>query len=798
MIKNKQIKQRNKLNSLILLVFSFILVFTLSCEEEEKELLRIEIGNYEDIKEVTLGKYEVEDIKVRLVYIDATMKLIPLERKMISKEDLPKLTSIGTHSIKVTYNEKYVVFDLPILENIDSLKKANIVLDKSEFTYTGFNIEPKVKIIYNEKELINKIDYTLEYFNNRNAGTGVVKATGIGKYCDEIIAIYTINKAKLVVKANDLEIMTSENPNFSVSYQGFLGLDTENSLSGKLNFECQYKDDEAGRYEIIPSGLNSLNYDITYEKGILKTNIITLTDDNVLVEQGPFTYTGKEIKPNITVIEDGIILDSNDYNLEYTNNINSGIGRIKVTCKNHYIGIIEKTFTIVKKNLTVQAESYEINYLDKLPSFEVIYDGFVTGENEEKLTGELSFNCEQNGNVGSYEITPIGLESNNYIIDYISGKLIIKPLKITDITIAESYFIYSGEEITPKVDTYVTIDGENKYLTLDEFILSYKNNINAGLASVTCQGVNNYEGSITKYYQINQKELTIKVDDQKVIYNSKPNKYTSSITGFVPGDDETKLNGDFVYMTNYSNKVGIYDIVVSGMNSNNYLIKYEKGTIEVKPYQISDNEFTLLNTNYEYKNEAIMPTIIPNVLNEKVILGYDYNVEYLNNINVGEAKIIIKGIGNYSGELTKKFNINKKNVTISSNNYYIIYGDVFPNVEYSISGLYSNDSSVTGEINIDCEYINNPSSKTYDIILSGLTSNNYIFTYKKGSLIVSSKTLDQNNCLITPLNNYYNGEEILCDITCNDGSKLLQNNQDYLVTYTNNINAGLAFVRIVL
>ena len=49
-------------------------------------------------------------------------------------------------------------------------------------------------------------------------------------------------------------------------------------------------------------------------------------------------------------------------------------------------------------------------------------------------------------------------------------------------------------------------------------------------------------------------------------------------------------------------------------------------------------------------------------LNEKtLVIGKDYNVSYKNNVNAGKASVIITGIGNCSGTITRTFTISKAN-----------------------------------------------------------------------------------------------------------------------------------------
>ena len=69
---------------------------------------------------------------------------------------------------------------------------------------------------------------------------------------------------------------------------------------------------------------------------------------------------------------------------------------------------------------------------------------------------------------------------------------------------------------------------------------------------------------------------------------------------------------------------------------------------------------TISVANQYYTGKAVKPATTVKY-NDITTLqnGYDYTVTYSNNVNVGTAKITIKGIGNYTGTVTKTFKITK-------------------------------------------------------------------------------------------------------------------------------------------
>lgn len=86
---------------------------------------------------------------------------------------------------------------------------------------------------------------------------------------------------------------------------------------------------------------------------------------------------------------------------------------------------------------------------------------------------------------------------------------------------------------------------------------------------------------------------------------------------------------------------------------------------------ITDNEIKLSDKEYIYDGKAKTPNVTVKNDTATLVKDTDYTVEYSNNTNAGTATVTVKGIGNYTGTLTKTFTINKAsqilNATIDSN-----------------------------------------------------------------------------------------------------------------------------------
>ena len=188
----------------IYILILILSMFFISCGEEELVVKKIELSNYEDVKVVEYNNYKLSDFDLKVTYEDGTFKIIDLEADMLSDEDIKKFSQVGSHKIYVSYKGAHTAFEFEVRELSENISGLKIELSNTEYTYSGLPICPAVSVTDGKTILNADSDYTVEYLDNINAGIGVVQVKGIGKYEGVYNAIFTINKADLVVKANDV------------------------------------------------------------------------------------------------------------------------------------------------------------------------------------------------------------------------------------------------------------------------------------------------------------------------------------------------------------------------------------------------------------------------------------------------------------------------------------------------------------------------------------------------------------------------------------------------------------------
>ena len=276
-------------------------------------------------------------------------------------------------------------------------------------------------------------ELSCEATSRSSVGTYPIKITK-GSLTNDVINLtdgtLTINKAPLTITAKSYTIKVgTELPTFEVTYSGFKNNETEGVLTKKPTVTCTATNDSApGEYDIIVSGAEATNYDISYVAGKLtikdKETVSIKADDKTMVYGNAvptLTYTVTEGTPEG---EPALSCEATSQSPVGTYTINIANG----TLTNDIINLTEGTLTINKAPLTITAKSYEITQGDELPKFEVTYSGFKNSETENVLTKKPTITCAATNDSapGEYDIIVSDAEATNYNISYVAGKLTIK------------------------------------------------------------------------------------------------------------------------------------------------------------------------------------------------------------------------------------------------------------------------------------------------------------------------------------------------------------------------------------
>ena len=273
-------------------------------------------------------------------------------------------------------------------------------------------------------------------------------------------------------------------------------------------------------------------------------------------------------------------------------------------------------------------------------------------------------------------------------------------------------------------------------------------------------------------------------------------------------------------------KEGTASITVTSAGDQNHESASEKISFTVQnnvENKISLNDcFIKLNGNsYVYTGSAITPDVTVTYGNESLKAGQDYTVSYLNNINPGTASVFVSACegSKYSGTFSVNFEI-KESIT---DNTVEVKPGAFKDCD-NLVNLTVKDTvtSIGDQAFADCKnlleiYFYGNCPKMGNNIFQNVKAkvyypyNNSTWTLDKlqnyGGEITwipwnpSSGTSQKRDLALCHIDvkttGYtYNGSPIVPAVTITDGAYILINGTDYVISCTNNVNAGNAVVTI--
>ena len=264
----------------------------------------------------------------------------------------------------------------------------------------------------------------------------VVKKGTIENTCVDFVAgKLTVEKTSLVIAAKNYTIKQGDAlPTFEVTYAGFKNNETEKTLTKKPTITCIATQGCAvGTYDIIVSGAEAKNYDISYVAGTL-----TVIDaDAVAVTAKSYTRKYGEANPvfDYEVVGEALV-GTPEIFCEATKASPAGTYDIVVkqgTVKNYNVTYVAGKLTITKAQLAVGVKDVTITEGDAVPAFTLTYSGFLNKDTDataltEKPTATTT--ATSNSPAGTYDITVSGGSAKNYELSYTSGVLTILQKKV--------------------------------------------------------------------------------------------------------------------------------------------------------------------------------------------------------------------------------------------------------------------------------------------------------------------------------------------------------------------------------
>ena len=192
-----------------------------------------------------------------------------------------------------------------------------------------------------------------------------------------------------------------------------------------------------------------------------------------------------------------------------------------------------------------------------------------------------------------------------------------------------------------------------------------------------------------------------------------------------------------------------------------------------------------------YTGSLIAPNVTVTCNDVELVKDTDYTVSYSNNKNVGTATISITGIGDYTGTITKNFNIVARDISDTT------IGSI-PNQTYtgnSISALpviTYNGATLTKGTDYTLTYSNNVNVGTATVTIKG--QGNFKGSTSK-TFSISARAMSDTS-VANVSSQTYTGNSISPLPTITYNNKTLKKDTDYTLSYSDNINAGTATITI--
>jgi len=448
-------------------------------------------------------------------------------------------------------------------------------------------------------------------------------------------------------------------------------------------------------------------------------NPVDLSSCEITVNDQNLIYNTKAQTPKVIVKSNNVTFTNNvDYKLTYQNNVKAGTATVVITAIKNNNGVLtgscSKTFTIQKKDISVFATK-------TISKAEYIYSGkenkpilkFVGKTSKAVLNTDYTLSYKNNINAGTATVTATGI--GNYTGTYSKTfKILKKDISVfATKTISKAEYVYSGKENKPILKF---VGKTSKAVLNTDYKLTYKNNKNTGIATVTATGIGNYTGTYSKTFAIYPKKVT-------VLKNKKVKTTTFTLSW-------TKANGNVsgyrVYRLNPDNNEWVYAV----FTKNNYFDVGAREPATTYTYMIKACTYsegrTLLSEPSNKRVVVMRP--VKTVLNSSAYQGKNFVFKWEKQKASGFEIRYSKNAGFKKGvkhKYVKSSKATSAKIKLSSKVHYYYqirayklydgkkyYGEwseksgtTFSNVYSKYSTTFSSPEGRTTNIKVACKYI---------------------------------------------------------------------------------------------
>ncbi len=549
------------------------------------------------------------------------------------------------------------------------------------------------------------------------------------------------------------------------------------------------------------------------------------------LEIADVTYTGKALKPSVTVYDGKTLLTlGRDYTVSYKKNTKpTDQAEAVIKGKGNYAGSTTKNFKIVPKNIADEDILIPNLYVKAPKTGKSVTVAPVVTRNGKKLTKKdfavdsiqdnAGSKVDRVTQPGTYTVTVKGVDANGYtgtkeiqLVVLNSSQVLMSAVKVTGI----QNKTYTGDKVVPEF----TVKYGQETLEADKDYKVFCDSVEVGTATAVIKGIGEkYVGEKTVTFKITGtvlKPANVQLENASNLY------YTGNAIEPVVKISDAEQDRDFTVSYDKNVKAGTATVMVKGIGKYTGTVKK---TFKIAPFDIQQNpegklsyQTAGMEVPYMKGGSKLKASDLKAVFNGKnLVEGTDYTLVYSGNKKLGTATVKIKGKGNFKGTTAPvSFTIHTQDLAKLTN---VIISDVanknarkYTNVSLTIKDFdekplkKGTDYSVTFTKTDGTTPITE-TPKAGDVIRATIEGNN-CYTgeiYKDFRIIDDSADISKAKVEVTP--QYYTGKEITLSeinpvtgkqqifVTINVGGekKTLREGTDYEIVkhgYTKNINKG--------
>lgn len=266
------------------------------------------------------------DKTVNCLMEHTTQVSIPASMTDIAADQLYKLNWLreNVSGFRITVhkdNPVYYVDKKGQLAQRTDIAQLDVQLENQVYTYDGAAKTPRVTIRYDGKILTPEKDYSVEYFDNTQAGTARIRITAHSLFYGVLERSFTIEKA-----VPDYTVPTS----LTATYGQFL-----KDISLPEGFSWEKPLDTAGdagsNQWMLRYDMGNANYQAVEEIPVTLT--VHPKEVNISPDKKPALalWTGSPLMPALTLYDGKTVIPASEYTLSYEKNTGFGYATVTVT-----------------------------------------------------------------------------------------------------------------------------------------------------------------------------------------------------------------------------------------------------------------------------------------------------------------------------------------------------------------------------------------------------------------------------------------------------------------------------------